>query len=497
MSAEQVNVNSLFSPTLQPNELLSGSSRAEKNSKNQSFAGALQQNMHGYDSRSTADEENGTITSADSMSRKSEAEHQQRHHGGNSFPPYEFDLNELADSGEQSISVLPITSVALDIDAAAKLNIIHSGKIENVLATQTPIDANIPVSESVSLLTASNIDALPFATGGASTASPITKLSMPDGFGNPVLTKSISTLPNVVENKVENPVVASTLGLTTDKLVSSEFISDKLIQQENAAQQSSLVSLQQRRLWSNVDMPVVSSAELNAQIKQNSGYTPTLNPVTDPFLSHNFLFNQSNNKLNSLGFFTTFSAKPIGTDLASKPVLNILGAESGFGLSIAQQQTVESTLPKSFFQLAATPNDVRWGEDLNNKLQILIQNNQQRAQFHINPKNMGPLDVHIMIGQDQQVSIGFNVQNAHLKEALDAAMPRLREMLQEQGLHLANVDVGQRESNGQQGQHTEDQGNSPVRETSNTEELLVTPEQYATDSIEVDGYLLKTLDLFV
>ncbi|MFV2055080.1 MAG: flagellar hook-length control protein FliK [Thiohalomonadales bacterium] len=136
--------------------------------------------------------------------------------------------------------------------------------------------------------------------------------------------------------------------------------------------------------------------------------------------------------------------------LALDPKIDTLTSRLVFdlpvGLTAPQQTTTDSVVPKGFYQLVGQTMDSRWGEELGNKLHMLVQNNIQQAQFHINPKNLGPLDVFITLNQDQQVNIGFNVQQGALKDALDAALPRLREMLQEQGLNLNNVDIGQRNS---------------------------------------------------
>ena len=44
----------------------------------------------------------------------------------------------------------------------------------------------------------------------------------------------------------------------------------------------------------------------------------------------------------------------------------------------------------------------------------------------------------------------FTAQHAAVREALEASIPRLREMFQEHNLQLANVDVGQRGNSGRE-----------------------------------------------
>ena len=69
-----------------------------------------------------------------------------------------------------------------------------------------------------------------------------------------------------------------------------------------------------------------------------------------------------------------------------------------------------------------------------------------------------------MNGETAQVS--FNVQSNAAKDALDQALPRLREMLQEQGIELGQSHVKQ-DSNGQSQQDQDAQANSGTFESTN------------------------------
>lgn len=64
------------------------------------------------------------------------------------------------------------------------------------------------------------------------------------------------------------------------------------------------------------------------------------------------------------------------------------------------------------------------------------------AQIRINPQHMGPVEVKIQL-QNEQLSISFTAQHGATREAIDAALPRLREMLSEQNVNLVDVDVSQ------------------------------------------------------
>jgi flagellar hook-length control protein FliK len=70
----------------------------------------------------------------------------------------------------------------------------------------------------------------------------------------------------------------------------------------------------------------------------------------------------------------------------------------------------------------------------------MVGNKLQGAEIRLNPAHLGPMEVRVQI-QNDQASISFTAQHGLVREALEAAIPRLREMLGESGLQLNNVTV--------------------------------------------------------
>ncbi len=89
-----------------------------------------------------------------------------------------------------------------------------------------------------------------------------------------------------------------------------------------------------------------------------------------------------------------------------------------------------------------------WGKDLGE--QIIWMNNKDisAAEIKLNPANLGPISIKIDVTQDNQASILFTAQHAETKEALEASIPKLKEMLLGQQLNLVNVNISQNPSNG-------------------------------------------------
>lgn len=89
----------------------------------------------------------------------------------------------------------------------------------------------------------------------------------------------------------------------------------------------------------------------------------------------------------------------------------------------------------------ATPiQQPQWGADLGNRVMWMVKQDVQTADIKLNPPHLGPLEVRVSMANDG-VSVTFSSHHATVRDALDAAMPRLRDMLMDNGLQLANANV--------------------------------------------------------
>jgi flagellar hook-length control protein FliK len=107
-------------------------------------------------------------------------------------------------------------------------------------------------------------------------------------------------------------------------------------------------------------------------------------------------------------------------------------------------------------QLPPRVGESGWGQALAQRVMWLIGRDQQTAQLRLNPAELGPLEVKVTVQQDQ-ASVSLLASNGAVRDALEHALPRLRDMLGQQDIQLVQVNVAQRDaSNGQQaatGQH--------------------------------------------
>ncbi len=84
-----------------------------------------------------------------------------------------------------------------------------------------------------------------------------------------------------------------------------------------------------------------------------------------------------------------------------------------------------------------------WDQAMGERILWMVGRQVQGAELRVTPPQLGPVEIRISIRNDQ-ANVTFTTQHAVVREALEASMPRLREMLNENNLQLASVDVNQR-----------------------------------------------------
>jgi flagellar hook-length control protein FliK len=91
--------------------------------------------------------------------------------------------------------------------------------------------------------------------------------------------------------------------------------------------------------------------------------------------------------------------------------------------------------------LVPTPVDSpAWSKDFGQHVIRLAADGQTTAEIHLNPADWGPIRVSIDI-KDQDATLQFSAEHLHTREALENALPRLREMFAAGSLTLADANV--------------------------------------------------------
>lgn len=155
---------------------------------------------------------------------------------------------------------------------------------------------------------------------------------------------------------------------------------------------------------------------------------------------------------------------PIAAALARAPVpLPLPAAEeralSGFATltdSLAPERLPEGVAPLSQATATGLPRldlaqafpaplplpSPRFAEDLGARLQWVAEQQGGEATLRIAPEGLGPVEVRMKLDGDR-VDLGFSASQQETRAALEQALPKLRDMLAQQGLLLGDASVGQ------------------------------------------------------
>ncbi|HRD48358.1 MAG: flagellar hook-length control protein FliK [Candidatus Competibacter sp.] len=103
----------------------------------------------------------------------------------------------------------------------------------------------------------------------------------------------------------------------------------------------------------------------------------------------------------------------------------------------------EAVTASAFAQTTPDTLDLQqsnWGRTLSHQLNGMINNRMQEAQIRVNPPDLGPIEVRMSL-QQNQTNITFICHESAVREAIENALPRLREMLSSQGILLNQAQV--------------------------------------------------------
>lgn len=149
---------------------------------------------------------------------------------------------------------------------------------------------------------------------------------------------------------------------------------------------------------------------------------------------------------------STHPSAPLAQNLAMLHTQNLPGSmpSAVSGSSNLPQQSIYSPLGNS-----------GWANEFSQKISWMSTAQQQTAELHLNPPDLGPLNVVLKIS-DNQATVAFTSPHSAVREAVENAMPKLREILADNGITLGNTTVSdqpqQQNGNtaafsGQQSQH--------------------------------------------
>ncbi|MDB5755261.1 MAG: hypothetical protein JWR56_1689 [Massilia sp.] len=91
-------------------------------------------------------------------------------------------------------------------------------------------------------------------------------------------------------------------------------------------------------------------------------------------------------------------------------------------------------------RIAARVGTPAWDNQVGQKIVWMVAGKEQSASLTLNPPDMGPMQVVLSVTNDQ-ATVTFSAAQPEVRQALENAMPKLREMMSESGIALGNATV--------------------------------------------------------
>lgn len=111
--------------------------------------------------------------------------------------------------------------------------------------------------------------------------------------------------------------------------------------------------------------------------------------------------------------------------------------------------TASAPSPQQLPSIDVPVKDGAWGSQIGDRVLLMASNKLQSAEIRLTPAELGPLRVQVAL-DDAAANVTFHAQHAVTREAIEQALPRLRELLADNGLTLNQASISEQ---GEQGEH--------------------------------------------
>jgi flagellar hook-length control protein FliK len=120
-----------------------------------------------------------------------------------------------------------------------------------------------------------------------------------------------------------------------------------------------------------------------------------------------------------------------------------------------------TTTPSSSVQTISLPiqptiQNPAWTKVMSSRVVYLAKEGIQQAELRMTPANLGPVEVRLQL-HNEQANVTFLAQHSATRDALEQALPKLRESFAEAGIELGQAEVGeQQHQQGDEAEHAQD-----------------------------------------
>ena len=183
-------------------------------------------------------------------------------------------------------------------------------------------------------------------------------------------------------------------------------------------------------------------------------------------------------------------ASSAGEEKAVDALGNLYSPASLNQLTQQRTQLMQATPIEAQLQQPLNILRTEAAKELHDRVTFMLGLNKKEAEIRLDPPELGSMQIRVR-SDAEQAQINFVVQNQQAKEALEQSLPRLREMLAEQGIQLGESSIEQQ--NDSNHEDNESSGSSQNKQGADTDEEI---EQTSHISARIAGSRVGGVDFY-
>lgn len=298
----------------------------------------------------------------------------------------------------------------------------------------TDIDGSVDESDVLSKKAEASRDNKEVA--GFETDEPVLEYTNPDQLSNDQIIGSVQfnqTLiikldPNVALTWIEYEHFEPPLAASLATIDAEQFLS----------------GMEHIALEQTTEQTEFSMSSINEEQKNNSDINELSQNDSSP--EHEESFFQKLNHINMDSFEEALTETPEMIQSVIEKNVRMVSQTLEHSQSILQpelinnqlnQSTPESIKPKTL-DIPVPLSDAQWADKFSEHIVWLGHQGIKSAIIKINPEDLGPLEISVKVVKES-ASVNITSHSGHVRDIVDQALPRLREMMAEQGLDLTEV----------------------------------------------------------
>ncbi|PWF44333.1 flagellar hook-length control protein FliK, partial [Massilia glaciei] len=169
--------------------------------------------------------------------------------------------------------------------------------------------------------------------------------------------------------------------------------------------------------------------------------------------------------------------------------LSAIGADAPTpqpGAQVQQAAPAQARPQGGADKVAARVGTPGWNNQVGQRIVFMVAGKEQSASLTLNPPELGPMQVVLSVTGDQ-TSVTFSSAQPEVRQALENALPRLREMMNESGIELGNASVNAGMPDAQAGSGARDGGADGARRLAGQPDGAGEPVRVAERALALGG----------